>query len=89
MSDIVWSLNPNNENFEQLRSRMNAFSAMVLSPRNIMYKFTQNDEIEKIQLNAVHRKNIFLIFKEAVYNIAKYAECKKVNMILDIEERNL
>ena len=32
MSDIVWSLNPNNESFEQLQNRMLAFAAMILAP---------------------------------------------------------
>ena len=31
MSDIVWSLNPNNESFEQLQNRMMAFAAMILA----------------------------------------------------------
>ena len=36
MSDIVWSLNPNNESFEQLQNRMMAFAAMILATRNIL-----------------------------------------------------
>ena len=39
MSDIVWSLNPNNESFEQLQNRMMAFAAMMLAPRNILMIF--------------------------------------------------
>jgi signal transduction histidine kinase len=85
MSDIVWSLNPNNESFEQLQNRMTAFLAMMLTPRNIVYRFEADEEAKKIQLTGEQRKNIFLIFKEAIYNIAKYAESKKVNIHLNME----
>jgi hypothetical protein len=32
ISDIVRSLNPNNESFEQLQNRIQAFAAMTLTP---------------------------------------------------------
>lgn len=82
MSDIVWSLNPGNETFEQLQNRMMAFAAMVLAPRNILYDFIVDEELKAVCLTSEQRKNIFLIFKEALYNIVKYADCKKVQISL-------
>ena len=89
MSDIVWSLNPNNESFEQLQHRMMAFAAMMLAPRNILYDFIGGEELKKIQLTSVQRKNIFLIFKEALYNIVKYADAKTVTIKLVVQQSKL
>ena len=89
MSDIVWSLNPNNESFEQLQNRMMTFAAMILAPRNILYDFIADEELKKIQFTGEQRKNIFLIFKEALYNIVKYADCKKVSIALSVKNNNL
>jgi signal transduction histidine kinase/ligand-binding sensor domain-containing protein len=86
MSDIVWSLDSANENFEQLQNRMKTFLAMILTPLNLIYDFFVGEEIKKIQLSDEERKNIFLIFKEAIYNIVKYAECNKVDIILNMED---
>lgn len=86
MSDIVWSLDSANENFEQLQNRMRAFLAMILTPLNLIYDFFVAEEIKKIQLSDEERKNIFLIFKEAIYNIVKYAESNKVDIILNMED---
>ena len=88
MSDIVWSLNPNNESFEQLQNRMMTFAAMILAPRNILYDFIADEELKKLQFTSEQRKNIFLIFKEALYNIVKYADCKMVNIALCVSDDN-
>jgi len=88
MSDIVWSLNPNNESFEQLQNRMMTFAAMMLAPRNILYDFIAEEELKKLLLTSEQRKNIFLIFKEALYNTVKYADCKTVNMALCVSNDN-
>src|SRR4029077_16752262 len=86
MSDIVWSLNPDNENFEQLQNRMLAFAAMILIPRNILYEFITDGELNKMQMTSGQSKNIFLIFKEALYNMVKYADCKKASIALRFQK---
>lgn len=89
MSDIVWSLNPNNENFEQLQNRMLTFAALILAPRNIQYDFIADKELKSIQLTSGQSKNIFLIFKEALYNTVKYADCKKACITLTRQKNDL
>jgi len=89
MSDIVWSLNPDNETFEQLQNRMQTFASMILVPRGIQVDFKPDPELKAVQLNNEQRKNIFLIYKEAVHNIAKYADCKTVSIVLTRSGGNL
>ena len=89
MSDIVWSLNPNNESFEQLQHHMMAFAAMILAPQNIQFDFIVDEELKSIQFTGEQRKNIFLIFKEALHNIAKYADCKNVFVHLSVNDNNM
>jgi signal transduction histidine kinase len=89
MSDIVWSLNPENESFEQLHHRILTFATMILSPGNITYEFTAAEELKKLQLTGEQRKNIFLIFKEALHNVVKYAACKTVLISLSMEKNQL
>ena len=89
MSDIVWSLNPGNENFEQLQNRMLAFAAMILTPRNILYDFILDEELKKMQLTSEQSKNIFLIFKEALYNMVKYSDCKKADITISAQKNDL
>src|SRR5678810_674233 len=57
MSDIVWSLNPNNESFEQLQNRMMTVAAMMLSSRNIRYDFVLDEALKTKQFAGEQRKN--------------------------------
>jgi ligand-binding sensor domain-containing protein/signal transduction histidine kinase len=88
MSDIVWSLNPGNESFEQLQNRMLAFAAMILAPRNIQYDLIADEGLTEMHFTGEQLKNIFLIFKEALYNTVKYADCKMVNITLCVSNEN-
>jgi signal transduction histidine kinase len=89
MSDIVWSLNPNNENFEQLKNRMMAFAAMMLTPKGILFEFEIDDEVQNTSIAPEQRKNIFLIYKEAINNIVKYSEAKEVKVKMNVKENRL
>jgi two-component system, NarL family, sensor histidine kinase UhpB len=89
MSDIVWSLNPNNENFEQLKNRMMAFAAMMLTPKGILFQFEIDDEVKSTSIAPEQRKNIFLIYKEAINNIVKYSEATSVKVKVKVKENKL
>ncbi len=74
ISDIVWSMNPENENFLQMKIRMTDFAANVLENNNIQYTFDAANELNDIKLNAEKRRDFYLIFKEAVNNLSKYSK---------------
>gem|GEM_PF-4185949 len=80
MGDIVWVINPQNDNTSNLVSRMRCDAADMLGERNIQYTFNARENIENIKLNMQQRKNLYLIYKEAVHNAVKYAQCSKVEI---------
>ncbi|MEI9918062.1 MAG: tetratricopeptide repeat protein [Bacteroidota bacterium] len=73
MSDIVWSISPGNDSLDHVVMKMKEFAAEILEPKNITYKFTGEDSLKNTTLSLDKRKNLFLIFKEAVNNAAKYS----------------
>ncbi|MEP6467249.1 MAG: two-component regulator propeller domain-containing protein [Parafilimonas sp.] len=82
MSDIVWSINPNNESFEQLLNRIKVFAAVMLTPHEILYSIDADGHVKNLRLTTEKRKNIYLIYKESIHNIIKYAECSQVEIKL-------
>ncbi|HEV7782889.1 MAG TPA: triple tyrosine motif-containing protein, partial [Chitinophagaceae bacterium] len=73
MSDMVWVINPVNDNFGKVILRMKEFAAEILEPARINYHFAEEGILEQVQLNLEQRKDIYMIFKEAVNNIVKYS----------------
>lgn len=86
MSDIVWSINPNNDSLEQVISKMKEFAAEILDPLDISYTFSGEENLQSIKLDVSMRKNLFLIFKEAINNAAKYSSANAIN--IDFKKEN-
>jgi two-component system, NarL family, sensor histidine kinase UhpB len=78
MSDIVWTINPANDTLEKVLFKMNEFAADLFEPLNIRYTFSQSLNFHNIKLGLQTRKDLYLVFKEAVNNIAKYSQCTEV-----------
>lgn len=78
MSDMVWSINPVNDSVEQMLAKMKEFAGEMLEPKNIQYEFAHDNSVSEIRLDVEKRKSLFLIFKEAINNIAKYSEASQV-----------
>ena len=80
MSDIVWTIDTKNDRFENVVNRMRALAHEVLEPINCKVDFEAHFDISAFQIDMNKRKNLYLIYKEAINNISKYASCNKVNV---------
>jgi ligand-binding sensor domain-containing protein/two-component sensor histidine kinase len=78
LSDIVWSVKASMDEMENVFSRMQRFGSELLDSKNILFHFEVDEKMNHIKLDMAYRKNFYLIFKEAVNNAAKYAQCKNV-----------
>ncbi len=83
MSDIVWAINPTNDTLESIMSRMKEFAADLCEAKGIELDFILPQELEKLSFNLYKRKNLFLVFKEAVNNAAKYSGCKQLKVAFE------
>jgi signal transduction histidine kinase len=89
MSDIVWSINPKNDSIEQVVLKMKEFAGEILEPKDIEHAFEIDTSIVHLKFDVEKRKNLFLIFKEAVNNAAKYSEGSKVLIALSVKNDRL
>lgn len=74
MADIVWSINPGNDNFEKIILRMRSFAFELLGSKNIDFEFNADESLSTLKLSMELRKNLYLIFKEATNNMVKYSQ---------------
>jgi two-component sensor histidine kinase len=86
MSDIVWTINPENDPFEKIIIRMRSFAYQLLKAKKVEYTFEVDEKLNSIALPMQVRKNFYLVFKEAITNVVKYSEASRVS--IDLFEKN-
>lgn len=89
MDDIVWAINPQHDTMEELLSRMKEFAAELLEPANIDYQFEEKGDFTTMKLDVRRRKELYLLFKEAVNNAMKYSGCRTIVIRLEQEHGRL
>jgi ligand-binding sensor domain-containing protein/two-component sensor histidine kinase len=85
MSDIVWAIDPERDHLGDLVHRMRRFASDVLSPRDIRLVFQSPPEEQDLHMGADLRRQIFLIFKEAVHNALRHSGATEVNISFQVE----
>ncbi len=88
ISDTIWALNPNFDTFEKLLERISSFGLGLLSSKDIAFSI-ENNLNKDIDLPIEQRRNLYLILKEAVNNIAKHSGAKKAVLTIDDVENGI
>ncbi|HTF38785.1 MAG TPA: ATP-binding protein, partial [Blastocatellia bacterium] len=89
MSDIVWSIDPRRDDLQSVVRRVRQFAADVLEAQGIKCDLWVAPELEQVKLKPEQRRHLFLIFKEALANIARHARCTSVLLRLTIAGHQL
>lgn len=89
MSDIVWAIRSDNDKIENLLVRMREYAAQTLEQLNIRTHISINESLFDKMLSLEARKEVLLIFKEAVNNIAKHSGASEVSILVRKNDRHL
>lgn len=89
MSDIVWAINPVRDRLSDLSHRMRRFASDILTAKNINLSFEGPAEGRDIGMDPGVRRELYLVFKEAVNNIARHSECTEVGINFQINDGGL
>ncbi|RYY69485.1 MAG: hypothetical protein EOO13_09400 [Chitinophagaceae bacterium] len=89
MSDIVWSIRPDNEKIENLVVRIREYAAQTLEPLNIDTLIEADDELVERILPMQYRKDILLISKEAINNIARHSNANAAKVVFKLNKKNI
>jgi signal transduction histidine kinase len=85
MSDIVWAVNPRQDHLLDLTRRMRRFASDTFSAHNIPFSFDAPDAEFDLKVDTQTRREIFLIFKEAVNNIVRHSNCSVAGITLSVD----
>jgi len=82
IDDIIWMVNPSNDRFQNLGLRIREFAIPLFETKNIRFAIDYDKNLAKLPLPMEVRRNIYLIAKEAINNMIKYAECHSVEITI-------
>lgn len=88
MSDIVWMVKSNGDEGQSLHMRMERFTHELCNSRQIDCHFT-NGLRDELRLTMPQKKNLYLVFKEALNNAVKYSGTNKVDVQLQLDQNRV
>jgi two-component sensor histidine kinase len=89
MSEIVWSINPQNDRIEDVLLKIQEYMINVCEHQNINLCFEIEDLQIKRNMNPDDKRNLLLIFKEALNNVIKYSDANQVTFSAKQKSKNI
>lgn len=80
MNDIVWAIGLDHDRILDLTRRMRQHAEDIFEMRDIELDFNAPAEDSDLKLSIGIRRDVLLIFKEAVNNAARHSGCSKVQI---------
>jgi signal transduction histidine kinase len=86
MSDIVWAINPVKDRLSDLSYRMRRLASDVFTAHGVDFVLDLPDAGRDIKLGPDMRRELYLIFKEAVNNVVRHSHCTAVKISFVISD---
>lgn len=88
--DFIWSINPDNNTFFDVAVRLKDFGDELFDTTKIDFQVVEiADQLKEIKLPMDWSRQLILIFKEALNNTLKHAQCRNVTLGFAIEGKNV
>jgi signal transduction histidine kinase len=80
MSDIVWAISPDRDALQEVVRKMRHCAEEALEGREIGVSFDVPDPSQSASLDISIRRDVYLIFKEAINNAARHSRCTSLKV---------
>jgi ligand-binding sensor domain-containing protein len=86
MRDIIWFINPKNDLNEDIIFKMKQTTVKLLV--GIDWDISVSEKVRLDLFNLEVRRNIFLLYKEALTNVIKHSHARKCRILIDENSEN-
>jgi ligand-binding sensor domain-containing protein/signal transduction histidine kinase len=86
MSEIVWAIDPAQDRLDDLAHRMRRFASDLFDTDGVRVEFRAPGQERNPAMDANMRRQIFLIFKEALHNASRHSGCTEVEIDFRFEK---
>lgn len=86
MSDIIWSIDPANDSWATLASKLQRYASELFESRGIAHNIEMPSSDLGVHVDPQRRRHFWLLFKEIVTNVARHSQCAEVRICLDVKD---
>ncbi|TSJ48173.1 ligand-binding sensor domain-containing protein [Fluviicola chungangensis] len=87
MSELIWAMKVENDSLADLMSYLRHYAMEYFETSRIAVQMELEEFEEDRQISGEIRRQVFLIFKEALHNIVKHAQTERVLISIRVKER--
>jgi signal transduction histidine kinase len=89
LADVVWSVDPVQDDLECVERRVREFAADVLGSRGVRWTLRSTGHLGRFVLGPEARRDLLLLLKEGITNIARHADARIAGLQLRVDDRTL
>ena len=89
LGESIWAIDPRRDDLRSLATRIRRFAGDLLESRGIVWNLQAPADAEEIKLSPVERRQLYLVFKEALHNVARHSGASSVTMSLAVKSWRL
>jgi signal transduction histidine kinase len=86
MKDLVWAMNPENTTLSSLAARIREYSSEYLEDMPMVLDVDISHSLPEMPISKEATQSLFMIVKESLQNIVKYAKANKVLIRVSVDE---
>lgn len=89
IDEIIWTINPGNDSLQRIALRLQEYAQPLMESKNIRFSFQIDPTLEGLPISMEVRRNLYLIGKEAINNLVKYAQATEATVRFDRKDNRL
>jgi signal transduction histidine kinase len=89
LGENIWSIDPRRDNLRSLVTRIRRFASDLLESRGVAWTMQAPPAPELVKLSPVERRHLYLIFKEAIHNVARHSGASAVSLSIAVAGHRL
>lgn len=89
IGDIIWAINPHTDYLNDVADRIREYAVKTLELQEISFNLDISRNLPAFNLDVEARRNIYLIFKEAINNALKHANCTHMEIKLMVVDQEM
>jgi ligand-binding sensor domain-containing protein/signal transduction histidine kinase len=89
MDDMIWSINPENDNTQKTLSRMHEFTDSLRNNKKVEIKLVVDEKIKSKELNMKSRHELFMIFKDSLGKMVQHSTGTEILINIDLGRQRI